>query len=162
MINMKLRHIILSYDFFAAVIFSGLSLHFLPSNLKLDFCSSIYSMGITVLSIIFSLFFAALTVVMTSSDNKFVEFMEEDGSFTDLISTFKYTLGLLFTALIYSIILYMYSDYSVKNGIETQHKAFFLMFQFLFSYSLISTVLSAKDSIIFSQFRIRFLSNNIS
>lgn len=156
---MKLRHIVLSWDFFLSLVLTLVTALFIPTLLKISFCSSFYNVGITVLSIIFSLFFAALAIIMTSSDNDFIEFLEEKGDFTALLDTFKVTLVMLFVSLIYSIVLYVCSEYIAKeiSDVAKQHKIFFLIFEFLFMYSMLATALSVKDTIVFSDFRSRYL-----
>lgn len=156
---MKISNIILSWDFVISIILTLVTAIFLPSMLKISFCISFYNTGITVLSIIFSLFFAALAIIMTSSDNDFISFLEEENDFTALLDSFKITLAMLFVSLIYSIILYISSDYFAKNNNSEfqQHKIFFLLFEFLFTYSLLSTALSVKDTIKFSDLRGQFL-----
>jgi len=158
---MRLSTVILSWDFVVSVILTLTSAIFLPSMLKIGFCISFFNVGITVLSIIFSLFFAALAIIMTSSDNDFIEFLEEENDFTALLDTFKVTLLMLFISLIYSIILFVISDYFAKLNDDQfqQHKIFFLFFEFLFCYSLLSTALSIKDTIRFSEMRGKFLKN---
>lgn len=156
---MKIKDIILSWDFIIAITTTLITALFLPNYLKCNFCSSFYNIGITVLSIIFSLFFASLAIIMTSSDNDFITFLEEEGDFSALLNTFKVTLIMLFISLIYSIVAYIYSEYSVKEFGEKikQLKVGFLIFQFLFSYSMLATAISVKDTIVFSNFRSRFL-----
>lgn len=158
---MKLKQIILSWDFVVSIILTLVTALFLPSELTVTFSISFYNIGISVLSIIFSLFFAALAIIMTSSDNDFIEFLEETGDFTALMNTFKVTLIMLFVSLIYSIVLYVCSSYSVVNGNDkiTQNKIFFLVFEFLFSYSMFATALSIKDTIMFSGYRAKYLKN---
>jgi hypothetical protein len=156
---MKISTIILSWDFVVSIILTLATAIFMPTMLKISFCISFYNIGITVLSIIFSLFFAALAIIMTSSDNDFIEFLEEENDFTALLETFKITLLMLFISLIYSIVLYVTSDYFAKTNDDQfqQHKIFFLLFEFLFSYSLLSTSLSVKDTIKFSDIRAKYL-----
>ena len=157
---MKISNIILSWDFVIAIVLTLITALILPSYLELEFCKSFYSTGITVLSIIFSIFFAALAIIMASSDNDFIEFLEENGDFTALLDTFKITLVMLFISLIYSIVLFVITDYNLTSlkCQSDQHKTFFLVFEFLFCYSLLATGLSVKDTIIFSNFRARYLS----
>lgn len=156
---MRLDKIILSWDFVISIILTLTTAIFMPTLLKISFCISFYNIGITVLSIIFSLFFAALATIMTSSDNEFIEFLEEENDFTALLDTFKITLLMLFISLIYSIVLYVTSDYFAKINDDKfqQHKIFFLFFEFLFSYSLLSTALSVRDTIKFSDIRAKYL-----
>jgi len=159
---MKINEVILSWDFVISIVLTLASAIFMPVMLKISFCISFYNIGITVLSIVFSLFFAALAIIMTSSDNDFIEFLELDGTFSALLTTFKFTLTVLFISLVYSIILYVSSDYFAKYHDENflQHKIFFLVFEFIFSYSLLATGFSIKDTIIFSDKRAQFLKQN--
>jgi phosphoglycerol transferase MdoB-like AlkP superfamily enzyme len=131
----------------------------LPKEIKSIFACSFYSVGISVLSIIFSLFFTCLAIIMTTNDNDFIKFMEEDKLFTKLLFSFKFTLGLLFISLVYSIIAYQYFDYFVKSFDDKhkQNKVFFLLFEFLFSYGLIATAQCVYDTIMFSSYRSKFV-----
>lgn len=157
---MKLRDILLSYDTFLALLLTLIVAYFLPDDIKASFCSSFYSLGVTVLSIIFSLFFASLAIIMASPDNDFISFLEEDRHYTALMTTFKVTLAMLFVSLSYSIIMYVYSDYWVKEDSNaTQNKGWFLGFVFLFTYSMVASVLSVKDTVMFSVFRIKYINH---
>ena len=157
---MKISNIILSWDFVIAIVITLITALIIPSYLTVSFCSSFYNIGITVLSIVFSLFFAALAIIMASSDNDFIEFLEENNDFTALLNSFKITLIMLFVSLIYSIILFVISDFQNIEliPIPKQHKIFFLIFEFLFSYSLFATGLSVKDTIVFSVYRAKYIS----
>jgi hypothetical protein len=156
---MKVKNIILSWDFVISVIIAIITWCLLPLWLKLPFAAGFYMVGITVLSIVFSLFFAALAIIMSSTDNDFILYLEEKKQFTTLMTSFRFTLYVLFLSLVYSIILYTCSDYVIKElGEKTvQHKVFFIIFLFLFSYSLLATGLSVKDSISFTHYRTKFL-----
>ena len=136
----------------------------LPTYIKADFALSFYNIGITVLSIIFSLFFAALAIIMSSTDNDFIDFLEDenDKAFTGLMETFKVVLIALFVSLMYSIVLYTTTDYYIKlhsAEIAKQTKSLFIIFQFLFTYSLIATALSISDTLKFTSVRTKFLSS---
>jgi hypothetical protein len=156
---MKFSNIILSWDFVISIVLTLATAIILPEMLKMSFCISFYNTGITILSIVFSLFFAALAIIMTSSDNDFIEFLEEENDFSALLDSFKITLAMLFFSLIYSIVLFVSSDFFAKdNNLNfEQHKIFFLVFEFLFTYSLLSTALSVMDTIKFSGLRGQFL-----
>ena len=135
---------------------------FLPTYLDANAASSFYNIGITVLSIVFSLFFAALAIIMSSTDNDFIEFLEEKNQFTGLMVTFKVVLAALFLSLILSIVLYTKNDFFIKNsGSQNpqEHKIWFVIFQFFFTYSLIGTALSIKDTISFTKYRTKFLAS---
>jgi ABC-type uncharacterized transport system fused permease/ATPase subunit len=159
---MKFRNIILSYDFVLASITTLFSALFIPSWIKGSFAAAFYNTGLTVLSIIFSLFFAASAIIMSSTDNEFIKFLEERKQFSRLMHTFKFTLIVLFISLIYSIVLWTCTDYVVKEYAEKarQHKVFFSFFQFLFSYSLLAAALSVMDTIAFTKYRTKFLSRS--
>lgn len=69
---------------------------------------------------------------------------------------------MLLISLVYSIVLYTVTDFYIKKygeGGSVHHKFPFIIFQFLFTYSLISTALSVKDTISFTTYRTRFLIN---
>ncbi len=158
---MKIRNVIVSLDTVLALLVTLITAFFLPDLLMASFCASFYSMGVTVLSIIFSLFFASLAIIMASPDNDFIAFLEEDKHYTALMATFKITLVMLFVSLAYSIVLYVYSDYWVKiDENSKQYKLWFLVFVFFFTYSMMAAVLSVKDTIMFSVFRTKFININ--
>jgi hypothetical protein len=156
----KFKMILFSWDIYLSLPLSLISYFFLPKYLEMEFTLSFFNIGITVISIIFSLFFAALAIIMSSSDNDFLEFLEQKNQFTTLLWTFKVTLIALFCTLIYSIVLYTGTQYYIVhfNPIKwEQHKILFIFFEFLFLYSMIATGLSINDTIVFSKFRAKFL-----
>ena len=164
----KIIDFILGYDFIIAVIATGVSFYYIPEYIDMKFALSFYNIGISVLSIVFSVFFAALAIIVSASDNDFIDFMEEDGSFSTLIWTYKFTLFALFVSLVYSIVLYVSTNYYLdgvriqENEFWTQHSVFFLIFELLFIYSLVSTVMGVKNSILFTEYRLRFLKHKKS
>ncbi len=85
---MKLRNI-LSWDLIIAVIFALIAALLLPCYVSNKFTHEVYGVGITILAIIFSVYFAALAIIMSSSDNEFLKFFEEIKGFSKLISSFK-------------------------------------------------------------------------
>lgn len=155
----KILSILFSLDTYAAIIMSGIVGYCLPDMIRADFSLTFYSVGISVLSIIFSLFFTALAIIMSASDNDFISFLEEKGHYTFLMFTFKVTLFVLFVSLVYSIIIDVYTDFFIKHH-NVDYKVSkwpFVIFVFIFTYSLASSVISVKDTIMFSRYRIRFL-----
>lgn len=160
------RTYIMSWDCGIALASSILLYCILPIYIKATSATSFYNVGITVLSIIFSLFFAALAIIMSSTDNDFIMYLEEEKLFTGLIDTFKFVLVMLFISLGYSIVLYNTTDYYIKQHGEANslhHKNLFIVFNLLFTYSLIATALSVKDTITFTTYRTKYLvgvSNN--
>ncbi|MBR9916049.1 MAG: hypothetical protein GYB32_14750 [Algicola sp.] len=125
-----------------------------------DLSLSLLEMGINVLSITFSIFFAALAFIMSSSDDEFVRFLEEDNLFSKLIGTFKWTVGSLFIALFYSIITYVIASFcAAGDRFEKFSEIILGGFCFLFFYSMIATILSTSDAVKYTQRRIKFVSN---
>ncbi len=156
---MKIKNIVLSWDFVIAIVLTLCTAIILPNRISLDFCFAVYSIGITVLSIVFSIFFAALAIIMSSSDNDFVDYLEEEGDYTTLLNSFIITLIMLFVSLVFSITmagLTVYVIYSKPIHL-TQCNVFFLIFEFLFFYSLFATGLSVRDTIMFSKYRAKYL-----
>lgn len=155
----KIIDIITGWDFIISIITSLLIYIFVPQYMEMKFTLSFYNIGISVLSIVFSVFFAALAIIVSASDNEFIDFMEENGHFTHLIWTFKFTLFLLFISLAYSIILYMFTNYYIETYTEKwyQHSSLFALFAMLFVYSMLSTVMGVNNSIKFTDFRLKYL-----
>jgi hypothetical protein len=156
---MKLRQIICSVDTGVAVLITVIVWYFIPKEIKYEFTTSFYNVGISVLSIVFSLFFAALAILMAAPEDEFIEYLEKKKHFTALLFSYKYTLVCLFLSLGYSIVMYAFSDYWVKHHVENSlhSRWYFLIFVFIFTYSLTATVLCIKDAIKFSQYRLEFL-----
>ena len=153
---MRLRDLIVSCDTGAAVLISGLLWWRLPSYLQCDFCKDVYGVGVSVLSILFSLWAAALALLMTSPDNEFVQFMEQGGHYTFLVNTFKVTLIALFVALVTSIGMLLSTDFFLPSA-KNQYKGWFVCFVFLSTYALVAALSSMLDSIRYAERRVRFL-----
>lgn len=157
---MKPKNIILSWDMAAAGAVALTLALVLPSELKSDFCKDLYGIGITVLSIVFSLYAAALALLMTSPDDEFVRFLEEEGQYTELVRSFKFVLVVLFLALGVSIAWYGMTGYWISaqpTGDSLQSKWWMITFAPLAVYALCATLLSMVDSIHYSNRRIEFL-----
>lgn len=160
---MKFKDIVFCWDFILAIIIFFLLYMILPNKINIQFTKDIYQTAISVLSIIFSLYFASLAIIMTTNQDGFISFLEEDGIYSGIIDTFKFTLIINFAALIISIILYTFTSYQFNLSIKYQPKLIFLIFIFLFIYALFSVFNASIDSIIFSKKRIEYLkikSNN--
>jgi hypothetical protein len=154
---MKIKKIVKSYDFVISVIISLLVYFIFPCWLNNEMLKDIYGIGISVLSIIFSVYFAALAIIISSSDDSFVRFLENEGFYQEIVFTFEFTLGSLFVALSYSIVIYIATSNWIFLKIEIQPIWCFLFFTFLFSYSLIATGQSALDAIKYAKFRSKYL-----
>lgn len=149
---------VFSYDTIIGIVLSVLCIWFLPSWVSGSLIIGLLEMGIGVLSIIFSIFFAALAFIISASDDEFVGFLEEDGFFTRLINSFKWTVLSLFIALIYSIVIYTIASFGMAESERFEMSEYVLMiFCFLFFYSLIATLLSTNDAIRYSKTRVRYI-----
>lgn len=159
----KLKSLVVGYDFILSTILVIVLYFFiLPNYLLMTFMISYYNIIITVVSIIFSLLFTACAILMSSSDDDFINFLNKDKVFDDLLWTFKVTLIALFLCLVLSLFLYIGTNFYIetyKNGeIWQQHKIIFCFLTYITTYSLIATYLSVNNTLIFSKFRSRFLS----
>jgi hypothetical protein len=154
----KIKNIIFSWDFVTAFCISVAAYFGLARNVANELCKDIYNVGISVLSIVFSVYFAALAIIISSSDDDFVRFLEEVGDYTRLIATFRYTLALLFGSLFYSIIMYSITAVLINDQRLGQPKFFLSLFTFLFSYSLFAAVSVTIDAIQYAKYRSKFLS----
>lgn len=156
------KQIFLSWDFGCSVAITFTLACMLNDSIPIEFAKDIYGVGISVLSITFSVYFAALALIMTSGDDDFVRFLEEKGDFTAIVDTFKFSLLVLFSALVYSILIYIHTSislYAASNpkNIKQQSEILLWIFMFLFSYSLLSALGATLDSIQYSMFRAKFL-----
>lgn len=155
---MKIKDVIFCWDFIIAIIISIATYIIIPIHLQGSFVKDIYSMGISVLSIIFSVYFAALAIIISSGDDDFVKFLNSEGHYQAIISTFKYSIFMIFVALLYSLGLFIYVSFALsKNTNYTQSYAFFVSYIFIFAYSMFCVFNSTIDSIRYSSYRIRYL-----
>lgn len=157
----KIKSFFISYDFGISFVL-GIALYiFMPEYIQMTFTADYYGVVITAISIIFSLVFASCSILLSSSDNDFINFLNEENDFDNLLWTFRITLISLFICLLYSLVLFVgtsyYLKHSAENEIWLQHKSLFITLTSITVYSLIATYLSVEDTLIFSKFRSRFL-----
>jgi hypothetical protein len=154
---MKIKDILLSWDFLASLPISLVVAYLLPFWVSNEFAHDLYGIGISVLSIVFSVYFAALAIIISSSDDDFVRFLEEEGDYTAIITTFEFSLGALFIALLYSLIMYAFTAAWIAHKFESQQYWWLAIFTFLFLYSLFAALNSTMDSITYAKFRTKYL-----
>jgi len=154
---MKIKYILLSWDFITALLLAIVSFFALPYWVSSTFAKDIYGVGISVLSIVFSVYFAALAIIMSSSDDDFVKFLEEEKQYTTIISSFEFSLLVLFLALVYSLGLYAFTSFWLTNNCINQELWWMVAFTFLFFYGLFAAVSSTRDAINYSKYRTKFL-----
>lgn len=155
---MKITDFILSKDFLAAIFATIVSIIFLPQWIDNNFAKDIYAVAISILSIIFSVYFAALAIIISSSDDAFVKFLIKENVYDIIIDAFKITLLSLFISLVYSICIYIFTSNWLLSNIHHQPILGFSIFIFLFTYSLFATGQSAIDSLKYAKKRSEYLS----
>ena len=159
----RLRALIKSWDFILALLSTAATYYLLPEFINMKFALSFFNVAMTVLSIIFSLFFTAMAIIMSSSDNDFIEFLEQNNTFTELLWSFKVTLIILFSSLVLSIILYSGTSYWLETNYEyvwLQNSKLLLSLEFFFFFGMIASWLCIMDTVKFSKYRSRFLKKN--
>ena len=154
---MNPRTIIVSWDFLTSAVVTAVFGYWLPQEVPSELAKDYYGVGISVLSIVFSLFFAALAVIIAASDDEFVLFLDVEGDHTALINNYAFTLRLLFGALVYSLGFYAYTAERISADLRHQHKYFLVGFCFLFLWSLFASFKSTFDSIKYSTYRKKFI-----
>jgi hypothetical protein len=154
---MNLKAVILSWDLAGALGVFGLAYYFLPNLVGHDFALLCYNTGVSVLSILFSVYFAALAIILSSSSDEFVTFLEKDGSYSAIINLYKYTLGILFIGLVWSIAASIITSFVIKVELKGQNKIFLSLFLASFFYAVFCSYNSARDAILYSMYRMKFL-----
>jgi hypothetical protein len=156
---MNLKTIVNSWDIWVAIGLTVASALLFPRKLEITAVRDFYSLGIAVLSTVFSVFFAALAIIMSSSDDDFIEFLEQEGGgYSKIIATFRFTLMVLFLALVSSVFDYVYTYLRLQAGAKYQQYSLLVSFEFLFLYGLFAALASALDTISYARYRSRFLS----
>lgn len=151
------RSILFSWDFCVAILIAVFASWSLPHKVANDFARDIYNVGITSLSIIFSVYFASLAIIISSSDNDFINFLDEEGDYSRLINSFRYALFTLLIALLLSIFFYTVATIFFYRKEPDQPKFLMVIFSFFASYSLLSTFMAANDAIEYALYRVKFL-----
>jgi len=153
----RLKSVLIAPDFIVSLLVFVLTINLSPDKLSNEFAKDVYSIGITVLSIVFSVYFAALAIIISSSDNDFIDFLDQEGGYVSLIQNFRFSLGILFIALLYSIVIYVFTVIWFYNKHPDQSKWLFSLFSFVATYGLLSTVAATNDAINFALYRAKFL-----
>lgn len=137
-----------------------------PRAYPTEFAKDAYSTGIAVLSIVFSVFFAAMANIISASDDEFVMYLLERGHYRQIIDAFRVTLFALGVALATSVILYLATSLSISSsassatsGIAAQGAFWFVAFAVLFTYGMGAAFGVAMDAIRWAKARSVFLEN---
>lgn len=154
---MKVKDFLVSWDFFIALIIGVICWCTFPEVVGGSILKDMYFTVITVLAIIFPIFFAALAIMMSFSDNDFVDFLEEDCIFSQLLSQFSFSIGVQFFTLILALLLYGHVLFNASNPLFGHLKIQVVVFVSLFLYTLIAVYLSTLDAIHYLKQRIKFI-----
>jgi hypothetical protein len=128
-----------------------------PPYVSLSFTKEIYSGGIAVMAIIFSIVFGAIAMICSGGDAKFIAFMEDgDSGFSKLLLSFNQTLNVLFGSLLVSLVEFGYSVFRINQGIKEQSRLFLSFFCLVLLYSLLAARLAGSDAINFARLRATF------
>lgn len=153
--------ILLSWDMVIAIFVAIASFMLLSPLILNSFAKDIYSVGISVLSIVFSVYFAALAIIISSSDDEFVRYLIKFKHYDLIISAFKWTLLYLFVALVYSLILYaISSSWMTEKADSTQPKLLFTIFAFLFTLSIFAAFFATRDALKYASTRAKFITQD--
>jgi hypothetical protein len=148
----------LHIDFFVSLIFTIITYFFSPSTFSNSLGKDIYGIGINILAIVFSVYFAALAIIISSGNDDFILFLEDiDESYTTLIKGFQVTLKILLLSLMYSLIAYIITVVSIDMGKTQQNNILFILFIFASMYSLTATFFASNDVIQYAIRRSKFL-----
>ncbi len=155
---LKLRMLI-SADLIVSVGVVFLTSYFVPKQVSNTLCKDLYAVGISVLSIIFSVFFAALALIMSTSSDEFVTFLEEHKLFSLLLWGYKFTIWLLLIALLASLTLYSITSFWLSQSPAplTQNRTLLLVFELLFLWGITATASAVFAAIKYSHKRSDFL-----
>lgn len=154
---MKIKDVLISWDLISAIFIAGILCIIVPQDIPKNFAKDITGIEITVLAIVFSVYFAALAVIISSGDDDFIRFLQQEGDYLAIICTFRFTLVLIFISLIFSIAYYSVLSYQ-PCLIETKVSRIpLLMVAFTFIYSLFATLNSSLDAITYARYRGEYL-----
>ncbi|SRR5258708_2320273 len=159
---MKLRRVIVSWDFTGAVASAAVVAAVTPHWILNTAAQDLFRVGTSVLSLLFSIFFAALAVIVSAANEEFLMWLESDtrsqekSDYQKIVSAYRLSLVTLFLALIITLWFFGYTTIRIGNGVRHQHNWFLVTFTFFFFYGLFVAVQSSFYAVRFSQFRNEF------
>ena len=156
----RFRRIILSWDFLTSLFVLIIISYLIPELIPLKIMASIYEVSITVFSLLFSIFFSSLAIIISSGDNSFVNFLEQDGSYSEIIWAYKITLISLFSSLVISIFLYVLAQEKLSSDFIFVPKWVNLIFALSTIYSLLATFESTFDVLRYAKYRAKYIKIN--
>lgn len=151
-----IKSLIFSYDTYIGALIGITSYYLFSDVIPWATLKETYNIAINVLAILFSIFFAALAIIVSVNDSKFISFLEEDGLLSTLISFFKFSLFAIFIMLIITILLYIWTVSYPSDSSWGQCKIQFSFYLALFFYSMSAIFLSCLDALKFFRKRLEF------
>lgn len=157
----QLATLIKSWDIWMAILSTmvvAINFYYYHYDLTFEQAKEILGATTTVLSIIFSVFFAGLAILIAAGDNEFVYFLTESGVYSDILWTFRVTLISLFVALGLSIVLYVLAlSYDSKIHSPSYPKSIMTGFTFFAVYALFAAANSSLDAIKYAEYRAKYI-----
>jgi hypothetical protein len=132
-----------------------------PTWFPVVVAKDVYGLSSSVLSIVFSVFTAALAIIISSPDDKFVRFLDAEGFYRDLLWGFTLTLGALFVALVFSIAAFSWTSYQLAAKTSHQHHVGVIACGGLLTYALGATLTSTLSAIRYARTRAAFLRSSV-
>jgi hypothetical protein len=156
--NSSAGRLLLCWDWPIALLLTVALGFLVPSNLSYYLANRIFEAAMAVLAIMFSVFFAALAVLITAGDNEFLKFLQEYHYYRPILWPFKVTLLLLFLALVASVSLFTATLSLANPDNDTVFPRVWLMlFGFLSFYALFAAIQATTGAVRYAEFRAKFL-----
>ena len=154
-----IKSIIFGWDLWLSITISSIACYILPTHVKNSFAGSVYLAGLSILAITFSVFFAGITIIMTSTHDEFMQWLEKKKTYSEIIGRMKLTLFMLFFALSLSILIFISTTYFAESSSQSeQSKWIFIVWLFAFSYSLLATYSATQASVMYAEHRAVYFS----
>lgn len=153
-----LKTIFIAPDFIISLLISlGFYFSFSNSIINNVFVKDIYNIGISVMSIIFSIYFASFSFIISSSNDDFVRFLINKDRYKDIITLFKISLYIIFISLVFSIFSYINTAFLINESFSGQHKYYFSLFCFFFSWGLGTSLSISLETLKYAITRVNFI-----
>jgi|SRR5579883_308306 len=151
----RCKSVLTGWDAFASLVPVLFGAWLLPDVIKNSVAAGFYSSGMAILAIMFSVYFAALAIILSASGDDFVRWMERNRSYSELIWSFKFTLVVLFISLIAAVTGYSCTAFSPASG--EQSRWCLIAFGWIATYALFATFYATMDAAKYCQNRAEYL-----
>ena len=116
------------------------------------------STSLSIVTIIFSIFVAAFSIVSSSASDDFVLFIEKRGSvFSIMMADFKYNAGVLMSVILVNVIVQIIPHTYHFYVLIIYKELFFTVIAMILVYALLSSIMLAYQVVHFSDRRVKFL-----